>query len=88
MEINSYILYIIDTAIEFGKETFNNRKILVALMNDLFHKKQLKQTIQINEYNKNLFISCVNKILNMKFILNDDKEKIRKKADKLNLLKN
>ena len=85
---NSYLLYIIDTVIEFGKDTFNNRKILVALMNDLFHKKQLKETIQMNEYNKNLFISCVNKILNMKFIPNDDKEKIRKKADKLNLLKN
>ena len=85
---NSYFLYLIDTVIEFGKDTFINRKILVAQMKRLLEKNYLKETINLNEYNKNLFISCLNKILNMKYISNDDKEIIRKKAAELNLIKN
>ena len=85
---NSYFLYLIDTVIEFGKDTFINRKILVAQMKSLLEKNYLKETINLNEYNKNLFISCLNKILNMKYISNDDKEIIRKKAVELNLIKN
>ena len=54
-------------------------------MNNLFKKRNLKETIKLSKYNKNMFISCVDKILNMKYISNDDKEIIRKKAAKLNL---
>ena len=82
---NSYHLYLIDAVIEFGKDTLNHKKILIVLMNNLFKKRNLKETIKLSKYNKNMFISCVDKILNMKYISNDDKEIIRKKAAKLNL---
>ena len=86
-EMNSYNLYLIDTAIEFSKDTFENRKILVALINDFFKKKQLEETLKSNDYNKKLLISCLDKILNMKHISDENRKKIRKRASKLKLLK-
>ena len=87
LESNSYLLYLIDTVIDFGKDTLNNRKVLITLIKDFLGKKELKEILNYKEYNKNILISCVDKLLSMKYLSNDDKERIRKKVAKLNLLK-
>ena len=59
----------------------------MALINDFFKKKQLEETLKSNDYNKKLLISCLDKILNMKHISDENRKKIRKRASKLKLLK-
>lgn len=84
---NIYNLYVTDVAIDFTKDTFESRRILVYLITYILEKPSLKETLEQNEYIKNLFISCLKKILKMKYISNVDKEEIRKRAEKIDFLK-
>ena len=86
-EMNIYNLYFTDVAIDFTKDSFESRRLLVYLITFLMERPTLKQAIESNEYYKNLFISCLDKILNLKYISNEDKEEIRKRASKLDFLK-
>ena len=60
---------------------------LNLLITYILEKPSLKETLEQNEYIKNLFISCLKKILKMKYISNVDKEEIRKRAEKIDFLK-
>ena len=84
---NRFNLYLTDIAIDFTKDTFDSRRLLVYLIISILEKKTLKETLQENENNKELFNSCLNKILNMKYISNEDKEEIRKRVSKLDFVK-
>ena len=84
---NIYNLYVTDVAIDFTKDTFESRRILVYLITYILEKPSLKETLEQNEHIKNLFISCLKKILKMKYISNVDKEEIRKRAEKIDFLK-
>ena len=87
ISINIYNIYLIDIVIAFNKKTFKNRRILVYLITYVLEKSTLKETFEENEYVKNLFISCLNKILNMRYISYKDKTEIRNRISKLNFLK-
>ena len=87
ISINIYNIYLIDIVIAFNKKTFKNRRILVYLITYVLEKSTLKETFEENEYVKNLFISCLNKILNMRYISYKDKKEIRNRISKLNFLK-
>ena len=80
-------IYLIDMAIEFNKETFENRRVLVYLLTLLLDMPNLKEILDGNNYIKKLFISSINKILNMKYISNEDKKEIKDRTSKLEFLK-
>ena len=63
-----------------------NRKILVYLITYLLERSTLKETFEENEYVKQLFISCLNTILKMKYITKEDKKEIRNRTSQLDFL--
>ena len=83
-ELNFCDLYLTDFAIDFTKDTFESRKLVVHLMVNLMNNKQIQKTFEEKEFCK-LFKACMDKILNMKYISNEDKEEIRKRAINLNI---
>ena len=85
-EMNFYNLYLIDVAIDFTKDTFESRKLLVYLITFLIDSKDIRESLEESKFNI-LFTSCLNKILNMKYISSKDKDEIRKRISKLNITK-
>ena len=84
-EMNLYNLYVVDVAIDFSQETRENKKILVYLITFMIDRPQLENTLS-DDKNKKLFISCLDRILNCKFISDEDKNIIRKRGKKLTFL--
>lgn len=84
--MNSYELYVLDTAIDFTKDNFENKKLLIYLITHLMKRPNLKETFETNEENKKLFISCLNKILNDECISKENKEEIKNRTSKIDFL--
>ena len=80
------MLLFADIVIDFNKETFESRKLLVYIITFLIKNPALK-IISKSNYYKELFISCVNRVLNYKYISDQYKEEIRKRVLKLNFIK-
>ena len=80
-------IYLADTVIEFTKDTFESKRVLVYIITSLLERSTLKETLERNEYVKKLFISCLNKILNMKYISDKDKKEIKDRTSKFEFLK-
>ena len=72
------MLFFADIVIDFNKETIESRKLLIYIITFLIQNPALK-IISESNYNKKLFISCVNRILNYKCISTHDKDEIRKR---------
>ena len=70
MPLINYI-YILDVMIDFTKELPRNKKVLVNYIIFLFNKEYLKEAINRNKYINKLFISCLERILNCKYISNN-----------------
>ena len=83
--LNNFI-YILDVMIDFTKELPRNKKVLVNYILFLFNKENLKEAINRNKYINKLFISCIERILNCKYISNDYKVEIRKRGKSLNFI--
>ena len=79
-------LYFADIVIDFNKEALENRRLLPYIITYLIKNKYLKYAIE-DEFKKKLFISCVQRVLNYKYISDKDKESIRKDLSKLKFLK-
>ena len=85
VQINIYILYFLDIAIDFTQETFENKLLLVHMIIYLTNRPKLEKTLNDN-YNKKLFISCYFRILNSNYISDENKNLIRQKVKQLNYL--
>ena len=79
-------LYILDALIDFTQELPKNKKILVNYIIFLFRDDYLKEALNKNKYNYNLFISCLERILNCKYISDYNKYKIRKRGKSLSFI--
>ena len=77
----------LDVLIKMSQNTFRHKKILIGLLNYILKKELLKDALNTTEYNKNLFNSCLDRILNCKYISNEDKDEIRKKGKILSFIK-
>ena len=81
-----YNLYLLDAAIDFVIDNIENKKILVNLIYFLLSRNSLKDTLASSKEIKDLFISCLDKILKMKNISNENKNIIRKKGKNLSFI--
>lgn len=81
-----YRIYLLDVLIEFSQDSYKHKKILVKLIFFCLENKNLKIVLTTNEYCNNLFISCLNRILNNKYISEDDKFGIRKRGKPLKFI--
>ena len=79
-------LYFADIVIDFNKETIQSRKLLVYIITSIINSKDIEY-VNRNEYNLKLFISCVDRVLNYKYVSDNDKIIIRKSLSRLKFLK-
>ena len=63
-----------------ARKTVENSKLLIHLVANIMNSPQLKSIYNENEYNKKLIISCIKRILYNKYISDEDKKEIRKRA--------
>ena len=84
-QMNTYNLYVVDIAIDFTQETKENKLLLVYMIIYMINRPQLEKTLK-NNYNKKLFISCLDRIFKSKYIRNKNKKLIRERGKKLQFL--
>ena len=80
-------LYLIDISIDFSKDTIKSKEVLVYLITFLMNHPAMKEVMTSSENHKKLFFSCMDRILNSKYISNEYKEELRKRVAKLDYLK-
>ena len=72
--------------IEFTLDIPRNKKILVNFIIFLFKRRYLKSLLN-TEYDNKLFISCLDRIFNCKYISSKYKNEIRARGKMLNFIK-
>ena len=87
VKLLTFRINMLDVLIKMSQNTFRHKKILIGLLNYILKKELLKDALNTTEYNKNLFNSCLDRILNCKYISNEDKDEIRKKGKILSFIK-
>jgi len=80
-------LYFIDISIEFSKDTVKSKEVLVYFITFLMNHPAMKEVMTSSEYHKKLFFSCMDRILNSKYISNEYKEELRRRLAKLDYLR-
>ena len=73
-------IYFMDICIHLARKTIESSKLLVHLIINIMECQELKSIYRANEYNKKLINSCMKRILNNKYISNEDKKEIKKRA--------
>ena len=86
VEVLNY-LFVLDILIDFSQELPKNKKILVNLVNWLMNRSLLKDGLNRTEYNYKTFISCLDRILNCKYISEELKNEVRIRGKKLDFIK-
>ena len=73
-------LYYVDIVIDFSKNSFYNKKVLVHLIIHLLKMLKFNRFDKLEKNDKKLIISCINRCLNNKYVSKEDKEKIIQSA--------
>ena len=84
-DVRNY-LYLLDPLIDFSLDLPRNKKVLVNFIIFLFQKEYLKVLLDF-EYDNKLFNSCLDRILNCKYISDELKDEIRIRGKKLGFIK-
>ena len=72
--------------IDFTLNIRKNKRILVNFIIYLFKQQYLKDLLN-TEYDNKLFISCLDRIFNCKYISDKNKNEIKSRGKKLNFIK-
>ena len=88
VEMNLYNLYLTDVVIDFSKDTIDSKKLASYLVIFMLDRRKLYETINFKDYNYNLklFISCLDRILNSKFVSDYMKSEIKRRVKKWKFL--
>ena len=81
------LIYIYDAMIDFSLNLVSNKKVLVNYIIFIFKNSYLKDALNSNEYNHNLFISCLDRVFNCSLISDEYKNEIRKRGKELDFIK-
>ena len=85
---NTNLLYLLDIVIDFSQNNINNKKLVVHLIIYYLTLKNVKRTLTSNDYNMELIISCIKRVLNSKYISSKYKAIVRKVIKKITFIKN
>ena len=66
--------------IDFSLNLVNNKKVLINYILYILNDKYIKDAVYSNDYNYNLFISCLDRFFNCSHISNEYKDLVRKKG--------
>ena len=65
---NTNLLYLLDVVIDFSQKNIENKKLAVHLIIYVLNLRRIEKTLTSTKYNEELIISCIQRILNSKFI--------------------
>ena len=82
-----YYIYVYDIIIDFSLNLPRNKEVLVNFILFILNNIYLKDAINTNKYNYNLFISFLNRFFRCKYISDGDKDRVRKKGKFLKFIK-
>ena len=82
-----YKIFMLDDLIVFAQDSFKHKKIITNLTSFCLKSNILKNVLQKDEYYYKLFISCLDRILNCKYISVKDKNEIRNIIRSLDFIK-
>ena len=82
-----YYIYVYDAVIDFSLNLPKNKEVLVNFILYILNNIYLKDAINTNEYNYNLFISCLDRFFKCKYISDEYKSRVRQKGKLLNFIK-
>ena len=80
-------LYILDPLIDLTLNSQRNKKVLVNYILYFMKFQNLKDFLNNNEYDNNIFISCLDRIFDCKYISDEHKNEIRKRGKMLDFIK-
>ena len=80
-------LYFVDISILVSRENVESKTLLVYFLTYLMEMKELEETVSKNDYHKKLFISCLERILNNKYISKEHKDEIKRRIKTFDFLK-
>ena len=81
---NKFEMWLLDAVIDFSKDTFKNKKIVVNISLKLLSNFGLKETIKKEKY-KILLKSILERIFKCEYISEEDKQMIRKKSSNFSI---
>ena len=84
-DLNLLDMYLLDTLIDFSKNSFENKKIISEFVLHLMDRDIVK-TLNKSEDNKKLFISILKRIFSSQYIFEKDKKRIKNYFIKFNFL--
>ena len=73
--------------IDFSLDLPRNKKVLVNYIMFIFKNSYLKDALDSNDYNKNVFISCLDRFFNCSLISNENKNLVSKRGRYLSFIK-
>ena len=82
-----YKIYIYDVMIDFSQNLISNKKVLVNYICSILKNIYLKDALYSNDYNYNLFISCLDRFFNCSYISDEYKNDVRNRVQNLNFIK-
>ena len=75
-----YFIYVFDAMIDFSLDLPRNKKVLVNFILFILNNKYLREALNSNDYNNNLFISCLDRFFNCSLISNENKNYVAQKG--------
>ena len=85
-DLNLLDMYLLDTVIDFSKNSFENKKIISEFLLQLMDRDIGIKTLNKTEDNKKLFISILKRISSSQYIFEKDKKRIKNYFIKFNFL--
>ena len=82
-----YRIYIYDAMIDFSLNLTSNKKVLVNYVFYILKNKYLKDALYSNDYNYNLFISCLDRFFKCNLISDEFKTDVRQRVKTLNFIR-
>ena len=81
-----YSIYTFDAMIDFSLNLSSNKKVLVNFILSILNSKYLRDALNTNDYNNNLFISCLDRFFNCSLISDENKNYVSEKGKYLSFI--
>ena len=81
-----YFIYVFDAMLDFSLDLPRNKKVLVNYILFILNNKYLREALKSNDYNNNLFISCLDRFFNCSLISNENKNYVAQKGQHLSFI--
>ena len=82
-----YRIYLFDAMIDFSLNLANNKKVLVNFILFILNNRYLRDALNSDDYNNNLFISCLDRFFNCSLISDEHKNLVVKRVKYLSFIK-